>query len=418
MIVQEDSMRKQPPSIAYVTQSFPTLTQTFIYRETLALEGKGFDIMTLAIWKPDENMLSEESRHLVDRSSYVFPVSWSRFFRAHLYFFLTRPVKYIGTLLFVLTRRGESPMCRLRTLFHFCEAVYLVPEVEKRSVRHVHAHFTINAASIALIFSRLLGISFSFTAHNIFFTDRILLEEKVQEARFIVAISEFTKRFLTTVVPGANFGEKIHIVHCGLSPDDFTPPNPKPANDVPLLLSVAQLVERKGAPVLVEACRILAERGVAFRCVIVGDGPQRALVEQLVERYALQGVIELKGAVLQEHLKDYLNRADVFVLACVTTSNGDMDGIPVSLMEAMAMEIPTVSTYVSGIPELIEDGQSGLLVGEKDGVALADALQRLLEDEALRIKLGKNGRQKIIHEFDIHKNAAQLVTLFERYLSQ
>jgi len=140
-------------------------------------------------------------------------------------------------------------------------------------------------------------------------------------------------------------------------------------------------------------------------------------VEQLVEQYALQEAIELTGAVPQEHLKEYLSRADVFVLPCITASNGDMDGIPVSLMEAMAIEIPTVSTYVSGIPELIEDGQNGLLVSEKDEVALANALQRLLEDEVLRTKLGKDGRQKVMHEFNIHKNAAQLATLFERYVS-
>ena len=206
-------MSKQPMTIAYVTQTFPALTQTFVYRETLALEGRGFNIMTCAIWKPDTDSLSQESRHLVDRSFYVFPISWFRFFVAHLYFLLTRPIKYVGTLLFVLTRKGERAKNRLRTLFHFSEAVYLAPEVGKRHVVHVHAHFTINAATVALVLSRLLGISFSFTAHNDFFTDRILLKDKVQEARFIVAISEFSKQLLNRLVQGEQ--HKIHVVHCG-----------------------------------------------------------------------------------------------------------------------------------------------------------------------------------------------------------
>jgi colanic acid/amylovoran biosynthesis glycosyltransferase len=408
-------MSKQSMVIAYVTQTFPALTQTFVYRETLALESKGFNIMTCAIWKPDKDSLSQESRHLVDRSFYVFPISWLRFFMAHLYFLLTRPIQYIGTLLFVLTRRGERGKNRLRTLFHFSEAVYLAPQVKKRHVVHVHAHFTINAATVALVLSRLLGISFSFTAHNDFFTDRILLKDKVQEARFIVAISEFSKQFLSRLVPGEQ--HKIHVVHCGLSPEDFIR-HAKPENDVPLLLFVAQLAERKGAQVLVEACSILSERGVPFRCTMVGGGAEQEVLRlrQLVERHALDGAVELAGAVPQERLKQYLQRADVFVLPCITASNGDMDGIPVSLMEAMAMEIPTVSTYVSGIPELIENEQSGLLVPEKEPEALADAIQRVLRDEELRERLGKSGRCRVQAEFNVHKNVAQLVNLFERYV--
>ena len=408
---------KQSVPIAYITQSFPALTQTFVYREVLALENIGFDIATCAIWKPNRAGLSQESRPLVDRSLYVFPISWFRFLGAHLYFLVAHPISYIRTLFFVLTRKGESGKNRLRTLFHFCEAIYLAPELKKRRVRHIHAHFTINAASIALVLSRLLGISFSFTAHNIFFTDRLLLSEKVRQARFVVAISEFSKQFLLRLVPGAGLAGKIHIVHCGLSPEEFVP-SPRPRNDTPRILFVAQLSERKGAPVLVQACRVLTGRGVAFRCTIVGDGPQRPLLEQLIEQHGLQERVELAGALPQERVRKYLERADLFVLPCITARDGDMDGIPVSLMEAMAMEIPVVSTTVSGIPELIENEQSGLLVAEKDVTALADGLQRLLADEARRVRLGKAGRQKIIREFNVHQNADPLAMLFESYLTE
>jgi len=405
------------PPIAYITHSFPLLTETFVYREVWSLEHKGFRIATFAIWKPNRNKLPQEARHLVDSSYYVFPISWPRFLEAHLYFLGTRPNKYLGTLFFVLTRRGESIKNKRRTFFHFCEAVYLAMEMKRQHIRHIHAHFAINATTIALVISRLLDITFSFTAHNSFYTDRVILKEKVRAAQFIIAISEFTRQFLTRLVPEDGIDDKIHIAHCGLSLDDFSPPNPKPVNDIPVLLCVAQLVERKGAPVLVEACRILAERGATFRCVIVGDGPQRILVEQLVEQYALQEYVELTGVVFQENLKKYLDQAGIFVLPCITASNGDMDGIPVVLMEAMAMEIATVSTYVSGIPELIEDGRNGLLVDEKNPVALADAMQRLLADSELRMKLGKSARQKIAEEFNINRSTAQLATLFERYLT-
>jgi len=411
------STKRQSIPIAYITQSFPALTITFIYREIFALGRQGFDIATYAIWQPIRERLSQESRHLVDDTHYVFPLSWPKFLFRHLYFLLAHPIKYTSTALFVLTRRGESPKNRVRTLFHFAEAVYLAKEMKTQGIKHIHAHFTINAASIALIISRLLDISFSFTAHSNLFTDRLILREKTRQARFVVAIAEITRQYLIDLVSGENLGDKIHIVHCGLSPQEFVPPSVKPASDIPMILFVAQLAERKGAPVLVEACKLLTERGLTFRCVLAGDGPQRTLIEQLVQEYELQNVVQMTGAVFQEQLQEYLSQADVFALPCIVASNGDMDGIPVSLMEAMAMEIPTVSTNVSGIPELIEDGQNGLLVPDRDPVALADALQRLLEDEKLCTRLGKNGRQKILREFDIDQNAALLAALFERYLS-
>lgn len=406
------------PTIAYMAQTFPALTQTFVYREVFALQERGFEVVTCAIWRPNENKLSQESRHLVEESLYVFPVSWLKFFAAHLYMFFARPVKYLGTLLHILTHREESRKNKLRSLYHFFEAVYLAPGLKRRRVQHIHAHFTINAATIAWVLSRLLGITFSFTAHNIFFIDRVLLEEKAREARFIVAISAFTRQFLLRLVPDTGLADKIHIVHCGLSLKAFAPPASKPENEVPVLLFVAQLAERKGAPFLVEACRILEERGMSFHCIIVGGGEvEKAQLERLVARYGLQKHVSLTGALPQEEVRTHFERADVFVLPCITAQNGDMDGIPVALMEAMAMEVPTVSTYVSGIPELIEHGASGLLVQEKDAVALADALQQLLEDEQLRPDLGRAGRRKIVREFDLYKNVALLADLFESYLN-
>ena len=310
---------------------------------------------------------------------------------------------------------------RVRTLGHFGEAIYLGRHMEREGITHIHAHFTINAASIALMLARLLGISFSFTAHNIFFIDRVLLKEKVREAHFIVAISDFSRRYLLGLIPDDNnknrtMTDKVHIVHCGLSPDKFAPSAKRAENPVPVIMFVAQLSERKGAPVLVEACKILVERGRRFRCIIFGDGPRRALLKEMVAAYDLEQVIDLMGAVFQEELREHLARADIFALPCITASNGDMDGIPVSLMEAMSMEIPVVSTYLSGIPELIQNGENGILVEEKDATALANALERLLDDEELRIQLGKNGRRKVMRDFNIDSNADQLATLFEHYL--
>jgi colanic acid/amylovoran biosynthesis glycosyltransferase len=410
-------MTSRPAPIAYITQSFPSLTTTFIYREVLALRNVGFNIITFAIWKPDINKLSAESKNLVNSSFYAFPIFWPKFLAAHLYFFFTRPIKYMSTLLFILTRKGEALKIRLRTFFHFCEAIYLAIDAKREGIRHIHAHFAINAATIALIIARMLDISFSFTAHNTFFTDRPILKEKLKAAKFIIAISKYSQDFLLQFLPGKKLKDKFHIIHCGVSPDDFVPPTHKATNQRPLIFSIAQLVERKGFPVLLEACKILSERGYDFQCLVAGDGSQRPLLERLITGYQIQDKVQLIGVIFQEQLVAYLSSADIFVLPCLTARNGDRDGIPVVLMEAMAMEIPTISTYVSGIPELIEDGQSGLLVKEQDALALADAMQRLLKDDELRQRLGKNGRQKVIQEFNIHQNANQLVALFEKYLN-
>ena len=182
--------------IGYITQSFPSLTTTFISREVSALRDIEFNIVTFAVWKPNANSLSEESKGFVQTTHYVFPISWIKFITAHFYFLLTHPVKYSSTLAFVLTRSGESITNRYRTFFHFCEAIYLALDAKRAGIKHIHAHFTINAASIALIISRMLDVSFSFTDHNNFFTDRLILKEKIKEAKFIISISEHSRDFL------------------------------------------------------------------------------------------------------------------------------------------------------------------------------------------------------------------------------
>ncbi len=409
-------MAERSAPIAYMTQIFPNLTETAVYREVLCLRDLGFNISTFAVWKPDANKLSAESQGLMETTFYVFPLAWLRFVAAHLSWLLTRPALYMGTLFFVLTRPGESLRNRRRTFFHFLEAMYLAAEMQKRQIRHIHAHFSINAASIAMMIARMLDISFSFTVHNIFFTDRIILKEKLQAAKFIVSISEFSRDFLLQLYPQENLRDKFYIIHCGISPEHFSPPTHPEKRHPPLIFTVSQLAERKGMPFLVEACKILAERGCDFRCIIGGDGPQKPLLEQMIARYHLQDKVQLVGPVYQQQLTGYLNQTDLFVLPCITASNGDRDGVPAVLMEAMAMELPVVSTYVSGIPELISDGRDGLLINEKDPLALADAMQRLLEDQHLGQTLGKNGRQKVIKEFNLRQSAAQLAALFDKFV--
>lgn len=407
---------RSPSPVAYVAQSFPDLTQTFVYREVEALERLGIPVATFSIWRKPVQSVSMEARPFFDRTFYVFPLSRFRFFFSHLGCLLSHPVRYGKTLCFVLSRPGQPHRNRVRTFYHFCYAVYMAGEMRRRGVRHIHAHFSLNAATVALAAARLLKISFSFTAHNIVFRENLILREKIREAGFIASISDYTRRYLIEIDPRDEVRDKIHIIRCGIDPDRFSPPPGRQPKEVPVLLFVAQLTEKKGAPVLLRACGILKNEGIPFQCVVAGDGPQAGLLNQMVRDLDLSPAVRLAGRIFQEDLRGYLEEADIFVLPSVTTADGDRDGIPVSLMEAMAMEIPCVSTYVSGIPELIENGRTGLLVEEKNPSALAEALKKLLVDEELRSRLGRLGRERIIDEFDVEKNAGKLKALFERYI--
>jgi glycosyltransferase involved in cell wall biosynthesis len=405
------------PTIAYIAQYFPYMTETFVYREVNALRAKGFNIVTLSNRTPDPAKLADESKEHIATTEYVFPLQKRLFVQTHLFWLLRHPLLYLGTLWKVMSPRAESWDSRKRTFGHFGGGVYLAYRLREQGVDHIHAHFSVNAATIGLVIARLLRVSYSFTVHNNIFSDRLILREKLKAARFIVSISRFSRDFLLRYAPDIpGLADKFEIVHCGIAPEQFQPRRQTSTERArsPLIFSLAHHAERKGMPYLVEACRILRERQVDFECIVGGQGPETPRLHTLVARYGLEQHVKLPGVIFQQDLQPYLNQAAAFVLPCITAHDGDVDGIPVVLMEAMAMGVPSVSTFVSGIPELIDDGVSGLLVPEKDAVALADALERVLHDAALAARLGEAAREKVLAQFDIHQSADQLGDLFER----
>ncbi len=403
--------------IGYLAQVFPHLSMTFVYREVMALREKGLDIHTFSTWKPKLEELSEEAKPLVDETYYVFPISWLRLLLCHISVFATRPWRYTTTLFFCLTREHKSFRNRLRTLIHFSYAIPLAQEVERRKIDHLHVHFALNGTTVAMIIARLTETTYSFTAHaNDIFVNPILLPEKIAEARFIVAISDFNARYMYKILPSQETEQKMNVVRCGIDVERFAPPAYRNSKDRPMILAAGRLVEKKGIRYLLRACKLLVERGYVFDCTIIGGGPEEEELRRIVRELGLGDYVHLEGVFFQEDLDDYLLRADIVTLPCVVAKDNDMDGIPNSLMEGMAMELPSVSTTVSGIPELIEDMETGLLVPPEDEVALADALARLLDDHALRVSLGKAGRAKVAAEYEINTNTNRLVEVFRTYL--
>ncbi len=409
-------MQSRTGPIAYTVQRFPDLTITFIYREVMALRAQGIEVAVFSTWQPRRDQLSQEAVGLVDSTFYIFPLKVLPFIAAHLACLLTRPLRYLGTLLFIIRRSGGGSRNRARGVIHFAEAVYLARQMEKRKVRHIHGSFASNPANLALIVSRLTGISFSFAAHaNDIFADQILLREKLAAARFVIASTQYNKDYLRAQFPGIA-EDKIQVIHHGVSLRDFRPGERESRDSLPMILAVAQFREKKGLPFLVEACHLLKEGGHKFACSIVGDGPQRSMLESLISRYDLQDTVRLEGIVFQESLKDYYRRADILVLPSVVARDRDRDGIPVTLIEAMAMGCPVVSTTVSGIPELVEHGRTGLLVPPGDARMLAEALLTLLQDERLRLEMGRASRAKVVTEFDLKESVDQVSALFAHEL--
>ncbi len=402
------------PVIAYISQQFPSLTMTFVYREVLALRRRGLTIRPISVWRPPEGTVSEEARELIVETFYIFPLPWLELLFNHLRYLFTRPGRYLRTL-GQLTLFNREPLGhRLRLLAQFVYAVQAAAEVERCRARHIHADFALNATTVAMVASQLTGRPFSFTAHAAdIFVDPILLREKIAASSFVVTISEYNRRHLIRVAGDNGVAGKIHVIHCGLDMEQFAPARERTPNAIPMLLTVGRLVEKKGLRYLVKACHILDEQGYEFECLIVGRGPEEKVLHELIQRYGLNKQVRLLGAMPQERVRELLQQADVFVLPCVVANDGDQDGIPVVLMEAMAMGVPVVSTFLSGIPELVESGVNGLLVSPREETALARAIAVLLQDAEKRARMGAAGRRKVLGEFNIERSAARLLVLFE-----
>lgn len=400
--------------IGYVMPVFPYLSMTFVYREVLALRAKGVDVHTFATWKPDPEELPEEALSLIAETTYIFPLNWVQFIRNHITRLFTQPRRYLGTLFFVLSGEHKNIRSRLRTFYHFCEAVQLAQEVSKKEIEHLHAHPANNATTIALVVARLLDGSFSFTGHAFdLFADPILLPQKIESAEFVVCISEFNRQYLQQKYPELDMHTKTVVVRYGIDVHQFSPASDRSDNDTPLILSIGRLVEKKGFPFLIRACKILKDQGHNFQCLILGGGPEEESLQTIIEETDLADRVTLGGIVFQETVKAYLRKADIFVLPCIVAADQDMDGIPNTLIEAMAMKVPVVSTRLSGIPELIDHMKTGLLAPPNDETALADAIKMLLTSKQLRSTLGGAGRATIENEFEIGKSTEELKRLFE-----
>ncbi len=403
--------RERLPRLTYLIGRYPVLTETFIDREILRLIDRGVDLRIVSIRQPDAN-LSPRQERLRERVTYLMPISPLRLVAAHLTAAAGRPRTYFGTLAWLLTRHHPAGT-RLRTLLHFATGVYAAWVLRDRRGAHIHAHFADRAATVALVAGRFLDATYSVTAHaREIYVAPVLLPERISHAAFTATCTEYNRRHLSTLVDPATANRVLRLYH-GLDLSTFEEAaRPSEDPERPLLLSVAQLWERKGLEDLVRACRLLADRGLRFTCQIVGEGPLRPRLEALIAELAVADRVTLIGPLAHPQVVARLAAARAFVLPCVVAPDGDRDGIPNVILEAMASALPVISTPVSGIPEVVRDGETGFLVPEHDPAAVADAAERLLVDPTLAARLGAAGRTFVRREFDLRRNVDRLIERF------
>jgi glycosyltransferase involved in cell wall biosynthesis len=357
--------------LVYLLDHFPRLTERFVLTEIAELRRQGDEVLVVARRSehdPEPDAAGVDVLRLPERVGSSAVVALAR-----------SPRRALPALAWAIrARRYEREALRA-----FGEAAWLARRLPA-STERLHAHFAHGSATLALLLARLTGRPFSFTAHAydvLVATHPLLLRRKVDEAAFVVAVSEFTRARL------AAGNGKVAVVRNGVEP-----PAPAAPDDPPLVLAVARLVEKKGLDTLLRACAELVRRGVRFRCELVGDGPERGRLEALARELDLGDAVRLSGARPHAEVAGRLARARAFALPCRRARDGDEDALPVALVEALAAGVPVVTTGVGGIPEAVEDGVSGLLVPPEDPRALADALERLLVDDALHARLAAGGR--------------------------
>ena len=401
--------------IAYIAPELGTLTSTFVYREVEALRKRGYEVVPFSTLRPREKVVSEEARRVVDETDYLYDRSRGRILSEAFAELAGNPGPWLRTfgeaLLDAATARVPEPVDRVKLVWQFMAGAVLAGRLRATGVRHLHAHFAHVPTTIAMYAAAIAGIPFSFTCHaNDIFERGTALRQKVNRSRFTACISDFNRHYLTHL--GCN-PARMHIVRCAINLDDYAYEPPRELDGPVRIFSVGRLVEKKGIFFLVEAASMLRERGHEVQVRVAGDGPLYDELRGMVAKRAMSGYVDLMGSQPQERIRELMRESDLFVLPCVVAKSGDRDGIPVALMEAMAMGVPVVSTTVSGIPELVQHEKSGMLAEPEDSSSLANAIARLILEPRLAAACAREARATMEREFEEGLNAARLGALIE-----
>ncbi len=405
-------------TIAYLNSEYPSLSHTFIEREIARVRAVGVDVRTFSVRRPTATgTLGEAHAREAHRTKYI--LGSARAVVASLTIgVLRRPLGAMRA--FVAGQRLSPPgwKAHIWHLAYAIEAIRLAQMLGSEGLRHVHVHMANNGAAIALLATRFdPRLSYSLSIHGsaeFFHVDDWRLKPKAENAVFVRCISEFCRSQVMACTDTTSW-DRFHIVRCGVDTAKFTPSNSHAVPDSPgplRLLTVGRMHPIKGYDMLLRALADLVRAGMDVRLTMVGDGPMLAHLQSLADSLDLRDRVEFTGPVAQEALSGYLDQADAMVVSSF------MEGVPVVLMEAMACGLAVVATRVGGIPELVEDAKSGLLIDPGSTEALVAAIQAFADDPERRRSMGEAGRRTVVARYDIERTASEMVELFARYVAE
>lgn len=400
--------------VLYVVSLFPCWSETFIVREIRTLLADGVDVRIVSLKPPSEKLVQADAHALLDRVHH--PGHTGSGAMAALTQLARHPFVSLACIGTIIADMWRTPQVMVKSLVALARGMQHLTWLRQFEPQLIHAHWATYPSTVAWALARITGGRFSFTCHaHDIFLDHQLLARKINDATLAVTISNFNIDWLTQhASPAAR--QKLAVVHCGVDLQRSQLALDKRSDRQ--ILAVGRLDPIKGFDVLVDALHLLAQRGVDFHCTVIGEGPLRGELETLTHLRGLTDRIVWVGALPQEEVQSRLREATLFALPCQVAEDGNRDGIPVALMEAMATGCSVITTAVSGIPELVEDGVNGLVVAERDGSALADALQRLLADAPLRERLARAARLRVEQQFDAQTEARKLRTLMSEALDE
>lgn len=420
------------PVVAYIVSRFPKLTETFILYEILALEAQGVRVELFPLLRARATTAPSEGggilRKLLERvrpssgPMTVHPEARPLMARAHYTPFVSRPIiaanwrafrhaprTYLRAVGAIVADNVGSMNFLLGGLTIVPKAVYIGEEMRRLGVMHVHAHFANHPATAAWLVHATTGLPYSFTGHGADLqVDQHMLRRKVRDAQAVVTISEYNRAFISQHA-GLD-RSRVTVIHCGVDTLLFTPRHPQAhrGNTAMRLLCIGTFYEVKGHRYLIEACRILVDRGRKIALELIGEGPDEAELRAIVAGQGLTDSVTFAGPRARDEIVRALEAADALVVPSVPTESGRREGIPVVLMEAMASGVPVVASGISGIPELVEHDRSGLLVEPRNATAIADAIERIADEAGLAERLSVGGRRHVEAAFDLRTNAARL----------
>jgi len=398
--------------IVYVVGEFPSTTEYFIRNEIVCLRREGLNIKVLSL---------KRGRGMEDVADGIFPVYARSFIwtiGAHVYILLKEKRRYFNAFLKMPSSSHGSLYTFLKSIKTFSIGVDFLFRLRKSELRHIHAHFISLPAEVAMVMSGISGISFSASAHarDIYTCDPRMLGVILRSASFVITCTAANKKYLERAVLPKRGNNILHVYH-GIDPTawPFRRESGEPGGRRIRLLSIGRLVEKKGLIYLLQAVSLLKRGNHSIHCNIVGDGPLKGAFQDYIEREDLSDVITLCGEQSQERIKGMYAASDLFILPCIVAPDGDRDGLPNVLVEALSMGLPVIATPVSAIPELIVHGSTGLLVPEKDPEGIVKSVLQLVNDKQLYESIARNGVRKITSEFNIDRSTSRLMDIFNLY---